>query len=164
MAENLNGDQICKVKATLDLVHAFVIGKEKVKFTDESPAFSSEGNEEEKVDLIDETGSHEQIFADQQRNMSFTRGYEAAHTHEGRVEFIFGEVLKGQQKMSENFDVRLDSMYSSLNEKFEGFSAHLKKVDSQVVHYDGLLSREEGPGRTDTNPRHPVNIVTLRSG
>ena len=77
-----------------------------------------------------------------------------------------GKVLKGQQKMSANFDVRLDSMYSNLNEKFEGVSAHLKKLDSQVAHYDGLVRREEGffPGITDTNPRHPVNVVTLRSG
>ncbi|KAF3508079.1 hypothetical protein F2Q69_00007393 [Brassica cretica] len=98
--------------------------------------------------------------------MSFTRGYQAAPTHEGRVEFIMGKVLKGQQKMSANFDVRLDSMYSNLNEKFEGVSAHLKKLDSQVAHYDGLVRREEGffPGITDTNPRHPVNVVTLRSG
>ena len=42
MAENLNGDRISKVKATSDSVHAFVIGKEQVKFTDESPVFSSE--------------------------------------------------------------------------------------------------------------------------
>ena len=98
--------------------------------------------------------------------MSFTRGYGAEHTHEGRVEFIMGEVLKGEQKMSVNFDVRLDSMYSNLNEKFEGFRAHLKKLDSQVVHYVGLVRREEVffPRRTDTNPRHPVNVVTLRSG
>ena len=53
MAENSNGDRISKVKATSDLVHAFVIGKEQVKFTDENPALSSEGDEEENVDLID---------------------------------------------------------------------------------------------------------------
>ena len=75
MAENSNGDRISKVKVTSDLVHAFVIGKEQVKFTDESPSFSSEGDEEDNVDLIDETGSCEKRFADQQRNMSFTRGY-----------------------------------------------------------------------------------------
>ena len=74
MADNSNEDRISTVKATSDLVHAFVIGKEQVKFTAESPAFSSEGDEEVNVDLIDETGSLEQRFADQQRNMSFTRG------------------------------------------------------------------------------------------
>ena len=57
MADNSNRDRISKVKATSDLFHAFVIGKEQVKFTDESPAFSSEGDEEENVDIIDETGS-----------------------------------------------------------------------------------------------------------
>ena len=68
--------------------------------------------------------------------------------------------------MSANFDVRLNFMYSNLDEKFEGFSAHLKKLDSQVVHYARLVRREEGffPGRTNTNPRHPVNVITLRSG
>ena len=77
-----------------------------------------------------------------------------------------GEVLQGQQKMSANFDVRLDSMYSNLNEKFEGFSAHVKKLNSQVALNTVLVRREEGffPGRTDTNPRHLVNVLTLRSG
>ena len=98
--------------------------------------------------------------------MSFTRGYEEAHTHEVIVEFIMGEVLKGQQKMSVNEDVRLDSMYSNLDKKFEVFSAHVKKVDSKVAHNTWLVISEEGffPGKTDTNPRHLVNVVTLRSG
>ena len=68
--------------------------------------------------------------------------------------------------MSANFDVELDSMYSNLNEKFEGFNAHVEKLDSQVVHNTGLVRREEGffRGRTDTNQRHLVNVITLRSG
>ncbi|KAF3563199.1 hypothetical protein DY000_02016881 [Brassica cretica] len=35
------------------------------------------GDEEEHVDLIDETGFRNQRLADQQRNMSFTRTYKA---------------------------------------------------------------------------------------
>lgn len=47
------------MKVILDLVYVFVIGKEKVKFIDESLVFLSEGNEEEKVDFIDEIGFYE---------------------------------------------------------------------------------------------------------
>ena len=84
MAENLNGNQISEVKATLDSVNALLVGMKQVKFANEVQTFSCE---EEHVDLIDETCFLEKRFADQQRNMSFTRGYEAAQTHEGRVNF-----------------------------------------------------------------------------
>ncbi|KAF2566808.1 hypothetical protein F2Q68_00025792 [Brassica cretica] len=81
MAENSNGDRISEVKETSDLVHAFVIGDEQVRSTEESQTFLREGDEEEHVDLIDETGFRKQRLADQQRNMSFTRTYKAEQTH-----------------------------------------------------------------------------------
>ena len=71
---------------TSDLVHAFVIGDEQVRSTDESQTFLREGDEAEHVDLIDETGFHKQRLADQQRNMSFTRTYNAGQTHKSKLE------------------------------------------------------------------------------
>ncbi|KAG5397464.1 hypothetical protein IGI04_019278, partial [Brassica rapa subsp. trilocularis] len=53
----------------------------QVKLANKVQTFSCE---EDHVDLIDENGFREQIFTDQQRDMSFTRGYKAAQTHEGR--------------------------------------------------------------------------------
>jgi len=98
MAENSNGDRISEVKETSDSVHAFVIGDEQVRFTDESQIFLREGNEEEHVDLIDETGFRKQRITDQQRNMSFTRTYEAGQNHRSKLESMIGQVLKRQQK------------------------------------------------------------------
>ncbi|KAF2607118.1 hypothetical protein F2Q68_00043045 [Brassica cretica] len=124
------------------------------------------GNEEEHVDLIDETGFRKQRLADQQRNMSFTRTYEAGQTHRSKLESMIGQVLKRLQKMSAVLDERLDSVYSDLHNKFETLSDHVKKLDSQVAHNAGFVRRDEGflPGKTDTNPRRQVCAVLLRSG
>ena len=125
MAENSNGDRISEVKETSDSVHAFVIGDEQVRFTDESQTFLREGDEEEHVDLIDETGFRKQRLADQQRNMSFTRTYKAEQTHKSKLESMMEQVLKGQQKMSAVLDERLDSVYADLHDKFETLSDHV---------------------------------------
>lgn len=86
MANNSNGDRISEVKETSYLAHAFVIGDEQVRFTKESQALLRDGDSEEHVDLIDETGFRKQRLADQQRNMSFTRTYEAGQTHRSKLE------------------------------------------------------------------------------
>ncbi|XP_013608223.1 PREDICTED: uncharacterized protein LOC106314978 [Brassica oleracea var. oleracea] len=67
--------------------------------------------------------------------------------------------------MSALLDERLDSVYSDLHDNFETLSNHVKKLDSQVAHNAGLVRRDEGflPGKTDTNPRHQVCAVLLRS-
>ncbi|KAF2619718.1 hypothetical protein F2Q68_00039251 [Brassica cretica] len=98
--------------------------------------------------------------------MSFTGIYKAEQTQGSKLESMMGQVLKGQQKMSAVLDVKLDSVYSDLHDKFETLSDHVKKLDSQVAHNDGFVRRDEGflPGRTDTKPRLHVNVVLLRSG
>ena len=121
MAENSNGDRIYEVEETSDSFIAFVIGDEKVRSTDESQTFLREGDEEEHVYLIGETGFRKQRLAYQQQNMSFTRTYKAKQTHKGKLESMMGQVLKGQQKISAVLDVKLDSVY---------FELHDKKLDS----------------------------------
>ncbi|KAF3599949.1 hypothetical protein F2Q69_00035414 [Brassica cretica] len=123
-------------------------------------------DEEEHVDLIDETGFCKQRLAGQQQNMSFTKTYKAEQTHKSKLESMMEQVLKGQQKMSAVLDERLDSVYSDLHDKFETLRDHVKKMDSQVAHNVGFVRRDEGflPGKTDTNPRHQVCAVLLRSG
>ncbi|KAL0716218.1 hypothetical protein Bca4012_065540 [Brassica carinata] len=68
--------------------------------------------------------------------------------------------------MSVDFDVKLDSMYAHLHDKFETLNHHVKKLDSQIAHDAGFVRREEGYhlGKTDTNPRRHVSDVLLRSG
>ncbi|WZZ03225.1 hypothetical protein YC2023_089146 [Brassica napus] len=165
MAENSNGDRISEGKETSYLAHGFVIGDEQVRFTEESQALLREGDAEEHVDLIDETGFRKQRPADQQRNMSFTRTYEAGQTHRSKLESMIGQVLKRQQKMSAFLDERLDSVYSDLHDKLKDLSDRVKKLDRQVAHNAGFVRRDEGflPGKTDTNPRHQVCSVLLRS-
>ncbi|KAF2555719.1 hypothetical protein F2Q68_00015713 [Brassica cretica] len=124
------------------------------------------GDEEEHVDLIDETGFREQRLVDQQQNMSFTRTYKAQQNHKSKLESMMGQILKGKQKMSTLLDERLDFVYSDLHDKFETLSNHVKKLDSQVAHNAGFVRRDEGflPVKTNTNPRRQVCVVLLRSG
>ena len=75
MAEELNGNRISEVKTALESVNALLVGMKQVQFANKVQTFSCE---EDHVDLIDENGFREQRFTDQQRDMSFTRGYEAA--------------------------------------------------------------------------------------
>ncbi|KAF3539349.1 hypothetical protein F2Q69_00023331 [Brassica cretica] len=51
-----------------------------------SQTFLREGDEEEHVDLIDETDFRKQRLADQQQNMSFTRTCKAEQTHKSKLE------------------------------------------------------------------------------
>ncbi|KAF3540632.1 hypothetical protein F2Q69_00020760 [Brassica cretica] len=98
--------------------------------------------------------------------MSFTKTYKAEQTHKSKLESMMEQVLKGQQKMSEVLDERLDSVYSDLHDKFGTLSDHVKKLDSQVAHNAGFVRRDEGflTGKTDTNPGRQVCAVLLRSG
>ncbi|KAF2561380.1 hypothetical protein F2Q70_00015644 [Brassica cretica] len=98
--------------------------------------------------------------------MSFTRTYKAEQTHKSKLEYMMGQVLKGQQKMSAVLDEKLDSVYSDLYDKFETLSDQVKKLDSQVAHNAGFVRRDEGflLGKTDSNPRRQVYVVLLRSG
>ena len=161
-----NGDRISEVNETSYLVHAFVIGDEQVRSTGDSQTFLCEGDEEEHVDLIDETRFREQRLADQQRSMSFTRTYKAEQTHKRKLEYMMEQVLKRQQKMCAVLDEKFDSVYSDLHDKFETLSDNFKKLDTQVAHNAEFVRRDEGflPGRTDTNLRRQVCAVLLRSG
>ncbi|KAF3574323.1 hypothetical protein F2Q69_00058863 [Brassica cretica] len=130
-----------------------------VEFTS---AEKSPENEKETINLDEE----EEESEEDQRNMSFTRTYKAEQTHKSKLEYMMGQVLKGQQKMRAVLDEKWDSVFSDLHDKFETLCDHVKKLDSLVAHNVGFVRRDEGflPGKTNTNPRRQVCAALLRSG
>ena len=81
------------------------------------------------------------------------------------MEAMLEQVLEGQQKMTVNFNGKLDSLYQDLNGKIESLNSHMKKLDVQVAQTAGAVQRQEGflPGRTDINPKHQVNAFKVRN-
>ncbi|XP_019085387.1 PREDICTED: uncharacterized protein LOC104714941 [Camelina sativa] len=89
-------------------------------------------------------------YQKQQQNSGFTRTYgnnsyqspppKSAET--SKMEAMLEQLLQGQEQMTVTFNGKLDNVYTDLNGKQEGYL----------------------PSRTESNPKHSCNAVTLRSG
>ncbi|XP_024007287.1 uncharacterized protein LOC112083490 [Eutrema salsugineum] len=101
-------------------------------------------------------------------NNSFSRNYDAPppQTSDNEVKFMLEQILEGQQKMTVDFNGKIDALYLDLNGKIDVLNTHVKKLDTQVAQTAESVKRQEGilPGKTDTNPSHYCSAITLRSG
>ena len=64
-------------------------------------------------------------------------------THENKIEEMLDRVLEGQQRMTVDFNGKIDSVYTNLNTKFETLSTHMKKLEIQVVQTGEVVKRQE---------------------
>ncbi|XP_023632795.1 uncharacterized protein LOC111828622 [Capsella rubella] len=156
LAENMEGLQLAEVKAKLDSVHHLLVNKKNVKFAAEVEAFEPEEDEEEDVNYVNGAGIRSTYTGNQnssgytprpdyQKSSGFTRSYGNSSyqptppkSSETEMKSMLEQILEGQQKMTVDFNGKMDALYTDLN---------------------GFL-----PGKTDANPKHPCNAVTLRSG
>ncbi|XP_024013657.1 uncharacterized protein LOC112087847 [Eutrema salsugineum] len=103
-------------------------------------------------------------------NNSFSRNYSTPsaqpQTPDNEVKSMLEQILEGQQKLTVDFNGKIDALYLDLNGKIEALNTHMKQLDTQVAQTAGSVKRQEGflPGKTDTNPRHHCSAITLRSG
>ncbi|XP_024005011.1 uncharacterized protein LOC112082144 [Eutrema salsugineum] len=101
-------------------------------------------------------------------NNSFSRNYGSlpTQTPDNKVKSMLEQILEGQQKMTVDFNGKIDALYMDLNGKIEVLNTHVKKLDTQVAQTAESVKRQEGflPGKTDTNPRHYCSAISLRSG
>ncbi|XP_010501766.1 PREDICTED: uncharacterized protein LOC104779071 [Camelina sativa] len=96
-------------------------------------------------------------YQKQQQSNGYTRTYgnnsyqspPPKTAESSRVEAMLEQLLQGQEQMTVTFNGKLDN-----------------KLESQVAQTAGSVKRQEGflPGRTESNPKHSCNAVTLRSG
>ena len=101
---------------------------------------------------------------------SFTRNYGSSSyqtpppkSSDNKTDSMLEQILEGQQKMTVNFNGKIDALYTDLNGKIESIHLHVKKLDTQVAQQAESVKRQEGflPARTETNPRLPMNAITL---
>ncbi|KAL0734099.1 hypothetical protein Bca4012_010309 [Brassica carinata] len=54
-------------------------------------------------------------------------------TQESKIEAMLDSVLEGQQRLTVDFNGKIDAAYNSLNVKFDTLSTHVKKLETQVI-------------------------------
>ncbi|KAL1212234.1 hypothetical protein V5N11_030303 [Cardamine amara subsp. amara] len=135
-----------------------------------SPRGNYSGNPSSSNYTCNQTSQYKKPF---QSGSSFTKNYGSSSyqnipppTPTSKMESMLEQLLEGQQKITVDFNGKLDSLYTDLNGKIEQLNIHVKKLDTQVAQTAGAVKRQDGflPGKTDTNPRHSVNAIALRSG
>ncbi|KAL1213772.1 hypothetical protein V5N11_009953 [Cardamine amara subsp. amara] len=108
-----------------------------------------------------------------QSNNNFIRtygssSYQAPHAQpeQNEMKAMLEQILEGQQKITVDFNGKIDVMYTNLNGKLEALNTHVKNLDTQVAQTAGAMKRQDGTllGRTYANPRYQCNAITLRSG
>ncbi|XP_013614189.1 PREDICTED: uncharacterized protein LOC106320378 [Brassica oleracea var. oleracea] len=93
---------------------------------------------------------------------------------ESKLESMLQQLMLNQQKTAseintkvDNINVKVDTMYHDMNNKWECLSAHVKKLVTQVTQTAETVRRPTGilHGRGEHNPKNDyVNAITLRSG
>ena len=63
-------------------------------------------------------------------------------TQESKIEEMLDRVLEGQQRMTGDFNGKVDSVYNNLNTKFETLHTHVKKLEMQVVQTGEAVKRQ----------------------
>ncbi|XP_024014491.1 uncharacterized protein LOC112088442 [Eutrema salsugineum] len=192
---NMDGSQIAEVKAKLDSVHSLLVGKKSVRFEPDEEAEQEDvnfingtgfqgqrfgtqsgnmnynGNNQKSTFTGNQNSSGYNSNPQYQTSYSnnrFSRNYGSPppQTPDNEMKSMLEQILEGQQKITVDFNGKIDALYLDLNGKFEARNTHVKKLDIQVAQTAEAVKRQEGflPGKTDTNPRHYCSAITLRSG
>uniref|UniRef100_A0A0D3A4D2 Aspartic peptidase DDI1-type domain-containing protein n=1 Tax=Brassica oleracea var. oleracea TaxID=109376 RepID=A0A0D3A4D2_BRAOL len=82
-------------------------------------------------------------------------------TQDNTIEEILDRVLEAQQRMTVDFNGKIDYVYTNLNTKFETLSSHVKKMEIQVVQTGDAIRRHEPSTRGvgDDVMKHHVNAI-----
>ncbi|XP_024016588.1 uncharacterized protein LOC112089948 [Eutrema salsugineum] len=169
---NMDGSQIAEVKAKLDSVHSLLVGKKSgQRFGSGQGNTNYNGNNQRSTFTGNQNSSGYSSKPQYQisySNNRFSRNYGSppTQTPDNEVKSMLEQILEGQQKMTVDFNGKIDALYLDLNGKIEVLNTHVKKLDTQVAQTAESVKRQEGflPGKTDTNPRHYCSAISLRSG
>ena len=98
----------------------------------------------------------------------FTKNYgvssyqtSAAATQQRKMGSMIDQVLEGQQKMGEDFNEKLDVVYTELNNKFEALNTHVKKRETQTIQPNEAGKKQEilVKGKGEAGEKHYVNAI-----
>ncbi|KFK29220.1 hypothetical protein AALP_AA7G104900 [Arabis alpina] len=99
-----------------------------------------------------------------------------ATSSENDAKAMFEQLLEGLHAQTVNLNEKIDGLYTDLigkigslctdlNGKIEALNIHMKKLDTQVAQTAENVRKQKGflPGKTDMNPKHFSNPITLKS-
>ncbi|KAF2538677.1 hypothetical protein F2Q68_00019896 [Brassica cretica] len=158
----LGNDQMDEVKAKLDSVHKLL--RKQVCLVEDAEVVDTEdrAEEEEEVNFI---GYQKPYNSNYINNRSYGSSYyqkPPPPSQESKIEEMLDRVLKTQQRMTVDFNGKIDSVYTNMNTKFETLSTHVKKLEMQVVQTGDAVKRQEASTRGvgDDVMKHHVNAIT----
>ena len=84
-------------------------------------------------------------------------------TQESKFEEMLNRVLETQQRITVDFNGKIDSVYTNFNTKFETLSTHVKKLKIHVVQTGDVVKRQEASTRVvgDDVMKHQVNAIIV---
>ena len=85
---------------------------------------------------FNQSSQQQKPYNNYNNNMSYGNSYyQKPHppTQENKIEEMLDRVLEGQQRMTVDFNGKIDFVYTNLNTKFETLSTHVKNLEMQVV-------------------------------
>ena len=184
----LGNDQMDEVKAKLDSVHKLL--RKHGCLVEDAEAVDTEGRGEVEEDANFISGTRFQRSGNQNGNFygqisnfnqssqqqkpysknynNNNRGYGNSYfqkppppTQESKIEEKLDRVLEGQQRMTVDFNGKIDYVYTNLNKKFETLSTHVKKLGTQIVQTGEAVKRQEAltKGVVDDVTKHHVNAI-----
>ena len=79
-----------------------------------------------------------------------------------KIESMVDRVLEGHQKMTVDFNGKIDGLYLNLNTKFENLNTHVKKLENQVMQTSETIRRHESLNKEKikAGQSHHVNALT----
>src|SRR5690606_6390656 len=76
-------------------------------------------------------------------------------TQENKIEAMLDQVLERQQKLTVDFNGKLDSIYKDLDTKIETLGTQVRKLETQVLQNTKAIKRQEG----DKSKKHHVKAI-----
>jgi len=96
---------------------------------------------------FNQSSQHQKPYSNHySNNYSNNMGYGSSYyqkppppTQESKIEEMLDRVLEGQQRMTVDFNGKIDSVYTNLNTKFETLSTHVKSWRCRLYRQEKLL-------------------------
>lgn len=101
-----------------------------------------------------------------QQKQLFQAFANSATDPQDELKLLMQQLFLQQQKSSNDINIKVDNMYTDLNNKYEVVSTHMKVLDTQVVQTAEAMKRQKGtlPTKGKQNPRNDfLNAITLRN-
>ncbi|KAL1220241.1 hypothetical protein V5N11_008260 [Cardamine amara subsp. amara] len=91
-----------------------------------------------------------------QQFTNFQASTSSGNNSQDELKDMMKQLMLNQQKTANEINLKVDTMYSDLNSKYEAVCIHLKQVDTQTAQNAEAIKRQKGilPARSEQNPKN----------